>query len=144
MHLTLAVWLTDVGHNSWWHETCSTAHNQPQILKDGIIQTSEVTWWYLKILKDPPTWLTLEKDPNHLSNHFYISLTVSQWYHMVTDLCQHGFKKKAWCLTAPSHYLNRYWLITVRSHGCVHSYWVTWCCPKQQVVVIETLSIKFS
>ena len=36
-------WLTDVGHNLWWHMKCPqyAAHNT-QIRKDGIIQTSPV------------------------------------------------------------------------------------------------------
>ena len=61
-------WLTDVGHNSWWHMKCAqhAAHN-PKFEKTFPVVT-------IKRLKDPPTWLkvatTLEKPPTptHLKN----------------------------------------------------------------------------
>ena len=59
-------WLTDVGHNLWWHmQHAQHAVHKPKFEKMGLFRHPCDG---MERLKDPPTWMkvttTLEKDPS--------------------------------------------------------------------------------
>ena len=64
-------WLTDVGHNSWWH----MKRAQHAAYNPKFPNYSDIPVVAINRLKDPPTWLkvatTLEKPP--ITNHREIS-----------------------------------------------------------------------
>ena len=119
-------WLTDVGHNSWWH--MKHAQCAAQVTNSKRWDYSDIPGGGHKRFKDPPKWLkvatTLEKPstPIHSSAGREASMA-HQCGICATALSAPGWRTEPWCTPTPTPNSSVYWPLT-------HTWlWALWYMP---------------